>query len=147
MDSDDRTHGTQSNCERGNYGAKKKQTFSWEAAGHYSFCLDQKKLSSFLLATTIFIGSRVNDKHPCPSIRVWILIELQTTVVGGRQRPKWEFPWQRSKVKTNRICQYGRPLNKYFKTFASSVNCQAERNIPPSDGQIIVSEVWAVIIF
>ena len=68
MDSDDRTHGTQSNCERGNYGAKKKQTFSWEAAGHYSFCLDQKKLSSFLLATTIFIGSRVNDKHPCPSI-------------------------------------------------------------------------------
>ena len=45
------------------------------------------------------------------------------------------------------ICRSsGGTLHSAWQLTASAVNYQAERDIPPSDRQLILSEVWASII-
>ena len=78
----------------------------------------QNTLSSFPLASPIFIGSRVSDKYPCPLISMYP--ERQIIVVDGWQQCKWEFHWQRFNV--NPIREHKRPLKKKSVTKGSKVN-------------------------
>ena len=108
-------------------------------------------LSSFPLAMPVFIGCRVSDKYPCLLFSMYP--EWQMIVVTGWQQYKGEFHWQWLNVKPNRIQEHKRPWEKHNKkavkwmTSASAVNYHAGRiHIPPTDQQIIMSEVWALMI-